>query len=66
MDLSNHSRALFDMFARVMINLIFKQIQGDHTLFIKHSEMRGVTVLLIYINDIILIKNNENEQRTPK
>ena len=40
----------------------YKQSQGDHTLFIKHSTTRGVTVLLVYVNDIIATGNDEREK----
>lgn len=46
-----------------MIGLDFKQSQGDHTLFIKHSEIGGVTVLLMYVNDIIITSDDEKEQQ---
>ena len=37
----------------------YKQSQGDHTLFIKHSAIGRVIVLLVYVDDIIVTKNNE-------
>lgn len=41
----------------------YKQSQ-DHTLFIRHSDSRGVTALLVYVDDIIMIGNNEKERQT--
>ena len=44
----------------------YKQNQGDHTLFIKHSATGGVTALLIYVNDIIVTGNDEREKHEVK
>ena len=57
-------RAWFGRFAKVMKKMVNKQSQGDHTLFIKHSNSGGVTSLLIYVDDIIITGNNENERQT--
>jgi len=50
-----------------MIGLGFKQSQRDHTLFIKHSKSRGVTMLLFYIlfyiDDIIVTCDDEEDQQ---
>lgn len=40
----------------------YKQSQGDHTLFIKHTAARGVTALLVYVDDIIITGNDEKEK----
>ncbi|KAG8496181.1 hypothetical protein CXB51_009524 [Gossypium anomalum] len=37
-----------------MLKLGYKQSQGDHTLFVKHSTSGGVTTLLVYVDDIIV------------
>ena len=42
----------------------YRQSQEDHTLFIKHSNSRGVTALLLYIDDIIAMGNDEKEKQT--
>ena len=44
----------------------YKQSQGDHTLFIKHSNRREVTALLVYVNDIIVTENDEREKHEVK
>lgn len=36
-----------------MILMGYRQSQEDHTLFIKHSTLKGVTILIIYVDDII-------------
>ena len=51
----------FGRFAKVMITNGYKQSQGDNTLFIKHSASEGVIALLVYVNDIIVIGNDEKE-----
>ncbi|RVW82918.1 Retrovirus-related Pol polyprotein from transposon RE1 [Vitis vinifera] len=44
----------------------YKQSQGDHTLFIKHSVAGGVTALLVYVDDIIVTGNDEREKHEVK
>jgi len=61
--LKQSPRAWFRRFTKVMIGLGFKQSQGDHTLFIKHSKSRGETVLLVYVDDIIVTGDDEEEQQ---
>ena len=46
----------------MMKNIGYKQSQGNHTLFIKHSDSGGVTALLIYVDDIIMTRNDELER----
>lgn len=52
--LKQSSRAWFGRFTKVMVCLGFKQSRGDHTLFIKRYETGGATVLLVYVDDIIV------------
>lgn len=37
--------------------------QGNHTLFIKHSNSSGVIILLVYVDDIIVIGINKHKQQ---
>ena len=37
-----------------MLKYGFKQSQGDHTLFIRHFSQAKVTVLIVYVDDIVL------------
>ena len=46
----------------MMITNGCKQSQGDHTLFIKHSASRGITALLVYVDNIIMTGNYEKER----
>lgn len=41
----------------------YKKSQGYHTLFIKHSNSEGVTILLVYVDDIIVIESDEIEKK---
>ncbi|CAJ2657372.1 unnamed protein product [Trifolium pratense] len=61
--LKQSPRAWFGRFTKVMVGLGFKQSQGDHTLFVKHSKSGEVTVLLVYVDDIIVTGDNEEEQQ---
>ncbi|KAL5571449.1 hypothetical protein UlMin_021046 [Ulmus minor] len=49
-----------------MLKSGYKQSQGDHTLFIKHSQDGKVTVLLVYVDDIIITGDNEIERERLK
>ena len=53
-------------FAKVMKESGYKQSQGDHALFIKHSAVGGVTALLVYVDDIIVTGNDEREKHEVK
>ena len=47
-----------------MKNMGYMQSQGDHVLFIKHLDLGGVTTLLVYVDDIIMMGNDEKERQT--
>ena len=64
--LKQSPRAWFGRFEKVMKEFGYKQSQGDHTLFIKHSAARGVTALLVYVDDIIVTRNDEREKHDLK
>ena len=64
--LKQSPRARFGRFAKVMIAKGYKQSQGDHTLFIKHSISGGVTTLIVYVDDIIVTGNDEKEKNNLK
>lgn len=49
-------------FARVMMAMGYRQSQGDHTLFVKHSPSKGVTAILMYVDDIIVTEDNDKER----
>lgn len=64
--LKQSPRAWFGRFTKVMKESGYKQSQGDHTLFFKHSSEGGVTALLVYVDDIIVTGNDEKEKRDLK
>ena len=49
-----------------MLSMGYKQSQGDHTLFVKHSGSEKVTALLVYVYDIIVTKNDSKEREVLK
>ena len=55
--------AWFGRFARAMLAMGYRQSQGDHTLFIKHSSSGGVTTLLVYVDDIIVTRDDDMEKQ---
>ena len=43
-----------------MLSMGYRQSQGDHTLSIQHSAIRGVTILIVYVDEIVVTdKNNK-------
>ena len=54
-------RAWFERFSRAMQKFGYNQSQADHTLFIKHSLERKVTALIVYVDDMVLTGNDEEE-----
>ena len=61
-DLKQSPRAWFGKFAKVMITNGYKKSQGDHTLFIKHSTSGGVAALVVFMDDIIVTRNDKKER----
>ncbi|KAK4254159.1 hypothetical protein QN277_020331 [Acacia crassicarpa] len=58
--LKQSPRAWFDRFTRVMKKHGFTQGQSDHTLFVKHYNGK-MTILTVYVDDIILTGDDEVE-----
>ena len=61
--LQQSSRAWFDKFSKAMKCMGYHQSKGDHTLFFKHSREEKVTILLVYVGDIIVAGNDMDEQQ---
>ncbi|RDY10677.1 hypothetical protein CR513_04769, partial [Mucuna pruriens] len=53
-------------FAQVMISLGYRKSQDDHTLFIKQSPYGKLTFFLVYVDDMIVIGDDEIEKLTLK
>lgn len=53
-------------FARVMIAMEYRQNHGDYTIFIKNATFRGVTTLLVYVDNIIMTRNNDKKETLSK
>jgi len=51
--LKQSPRAWFDRFRWVMCNMGYRQCNGDHTIFYHHSN-NWVTILAVYVDDIII------------
>ena len=59
--LKQSPRAWFDRFARVIKNQGYQQGQLDHTMFFKQSNDGRMTILIVYVDDIILTRDNIGE-----
>ncbi|KAL5760404.1 hypothetical protein ACOSQ2_019242 [Xanthoceras sorbifolium] len=59
--LKQSPRAWFERFGKVMRKLGYNQSQRDHTLFVKHSSEGKKTILIVYVDDIILTGDNSEE-----
>jgi len=44
----------------------YRQSQGDHTLFIKHSQEGNLTLLLVYVDDMIVAGDDGHEKQILK
>nr|KYP73849.1 Retrovirus-related Pol polyprotein from transposon TNT 1-94 [Cajanus cajan] len=60
--LKQSPRAWFGRFTKAMVSLGYRQSQGDHTLFIKHSSTGKLTLLLVYVDDMIIAEDDETEK----
>ena len=60
--LKQSSRAWFGKFSQVIKKSKYSQSNGDHTLFYKHSAKDRLTILVIYVDDIIITRNDSTER----
>ena len=58
--LKQSPRIWYSRFSKVMKKVGYKQNQGENTLFMKHSTIRGV---YCYVDDIIISGNDKKEQK---
>ena len=61
--LKQSPRGWFGKFTQTMKLLGCRQCNGDHTLFFQNFLPRGVTIILVYVDDIIITGNDINEAR---
>ena len=59
--LKQSPRAWFDKFAKSVRKQGYTQCQADHTLFVKFSSKKKIVVLIVYVDDIILTGDYEEE-----
>ena len=59
--LKQSPRDWFGKFTKVMTGMKYNQSQGDHTLFIKKSVHGKNTVLIVYVDDIIMTGDDIEE-----
>lgn len=64
--LKQSPRAWFERFNRVVKQYGYKQAQSDHTLFFKHSQEGKVSILIVYVDDMILTGDDYGEQEKLK
>ena len=59
--LKQSPRAWFERFTRVMKSNGYIQGQSDHTMFVKHSLEGLISVLIVYVDDIVLTGDYSEE-----
>ena len=61
--LKQSPRAWFGRFSQAMKTLNYQQCNGEHTLFFKHASQGLITILIVYVDDIIITGSNAKEIR---
>ncbi|KAB1200448.1 hypothetical protein CJ030_MR0G007247 [Morella rubra] len=64
--LKQSPKAWFDRFAKVVKNQGYQQGQSDHTMFFRQSKDGKKTILIVYVDDIILTGDNIMEMERLK
>ena len=64
--LKQSPRAWFEHFANSVKDGGYKQCQNDHTLFVKQSSEGKLSILIVYVDDIIITGDDETEIQTLK
>lgn len=59
--LKQSPRAWFDRFTKVVKRVGYDQCQTDHTMFVKHSPSGKKAILIVYVDDIILTGDHNEE-----
>ena len=60
-NLKKSPRAWFERCEKEITSYGLSQSQADHTMFSKHAGNNKVTVLIVYVDDIILTGNDKTE-----
>ena len=58
--LKQSPRAWFDRFKRAVCGMGYGQCNGDHTVFYRHCD-RKITILAVYVDDIIITGDDQEE-----
>lgn len=64
-DLKQSPRAWFERFRLAMIKFWYTHCQSDHTLFVKHEQMK-LTTLIVNVDDIVITGNDESKMKLLK
>ena len=64
--LKQSPRAQFDKFIQFVKSQGYSQGQGDHAMFFKHSQDRKISILIVYVYDIILTGDDVREMNRLK
>ena len=59
--LKQSPRAWFDRFTKAVTRVGYTQCQADHTMFVKHSSTSKKAILIVYVDDIIMTGDHEEE-----
>ena len=59
--LKQSPQAWFDNFTKVVKRFGYFKCQSDHTLFVKHTAEGRIVIIIVYVNDIILIRDHDEE-----
>ena len=59
--LKQSPRAWFGRFSQTIKTLGYKHCNGEHTLFFKRSLLELITLLIVYVDDIIITRNDLKE-----
>ncbi|KAI9162582.1 hypothetical protein LWI28_028704 [Acer negundo] len=59
--LKQSPRAWFERFTKAVKRYGYSQCQTDHTLFVKHETAGKMAILIVYVDDIILTGNYDEE-----
>ena len=62
--LKRSPRAWFGRFTQAMISKGYKQSHANPTLFIKHASTGKISILLVYVDDILVTGDDEEEKQS--